>query len=72
MTLVQTQKITSFPIVLIGAGHWEGLLAWMRDSMLADGRIAESDLEMLTVTDDLDEAVALMVAARSAHEEPAP
>ncbi len=57
MTLVQTDKVTRFPIVLMGVRHWSGLVDWMRETMLADGRIAASDLDMLTLTDDVDEAV---------------
>ncbi|MFT4263854.1 MAG: TIGR00730 family Rossman fold protein [Nocardioides sp.] len=66
ITLVQTQKINQFPIVLMGVSTWTGLIDWMRDTMLADGRIKESDLEMLTLTDDVDEAVELMIRARDA------
>ena len=64
LTLAQTRKVTRFPIVLIGVDYWSGLLAWMRETMLADGKITQHDLDMLTLTDDVDEAVALMVAAR--------
>ncbi len=64
LTLVQTQKVTSFPIVLMGVDYWSGLLAWMRDTVLAEGKINAADLDMMVVTDDVDEAVALMVAAR--------
>ncbi|ABL80715.1 MULTISPECIES: TIGR00730 family Rossman fold protein [unclassified Nocardioides] len=64
MTLVQTQKITSFPIVLLGVAEWAGLLDWMGDSMLADGRIKQADLDSLLVTDDIDEAIAWIVAGR--------
>ena len=64
MTLVQTRKITQFPIVLMGVEHWRGLLDWMRDSILADRRIGEADIDMLTLTDDVDEVVELMVKAR--------
>ncbi len=64
MTLVQTKKITSFPIVLLGVDYWSGLLDWMRESMLARGAIAAEDLDILTLTDDPDEAVALMVRGR--------
>jgi len=67
MTLVQTQKITQFPIVLMGVEHWSGLIAWMRQSMLSDARIKESDIDMLTLTDDVDEVVDLMVKARDAR-----
>jgi uncharacterized protein (TIGR00730 family) len=64
LTLVQTQKVTSFPLVLMGVDYWSGLLAWLRDTVLAEGKIKQSDLDMLQLTDDVDEAVALMVAAR--------
>jgi uncharacterized protein (TIGR00730 family) len=64
MTLVQTEKVTRFPIVLLGVEHWEGLVEWMRNTMLADGRIGPTDLDMLILTDDVDEAVELMVKAR--------
>lgn len=67
MTLSQTLKITTFPIVLMGVEHWTGLIDWMKGSMLGDARIKQSDLDMLTLTDDVDEAVALMVAARDRH-----
>ncbi|GAA4093130.1 TIGR00730 family Rossman fold protein [Nocardioides kongjuensis] len=67
MTLAQTLKITQFPIVLMGVEHWQGLLDWMQGSMLEDARIKQADLDMLTLTDDVDEAVALMVAAREKH-----
>ncbi len=40
LTLVQTQKVTSFPIVLLGVDYWQGLIAWLRDTVLADGKIA--------------------------------
>ena len=64
MTLVQTQKVTSFPIVLMGSSYWRGLIDWLRDTVLAEGKINPADVEMLVVTDDVDEAVALMVAAQ--------
>lgn len=64
VTLVQTQKVTRFPIALIGVDYWSGLLGWLRGTVLADGKISEADLELFTLTDDPDEAVALMGAAR--------
>jgi uncharacterized protein (TIGR00730 family) len=67
MTLVQTQKITQFPIVLMGVEHWSGLINWMSQSMLSDARIKESDIAMLTLTDDVDEMVELMVKARDSR-----
>jgi uncharacterized protein (TIGR00730 family) len=62
LTLVQTQKVTSFPIVLVGSDYWAGLLDWLRDTVAAQGKISPRDLDMLSVTDDVDEAVSLMVA----------
>jgi len=64
LTLVQTQKVTSFPVVLLGTGYWRGLVDWLRDTVLAEGKISPQDLDMFTVTDDVDEAVELMVKAR--------
>jgi uncharacterized protein (TIGR00730 family) len=61
VTLVQTQKVTGFPIVLLGTAYWGGLLAWLRDTASTAGTISLADLELLTVTDDLDEAVATIV-----------
>ncbi|WP_312856288.1 LOG family protein [Nocardioides pelophilus] len=67
VTLAQTQKVTEFPVVLLGVDYWSGLFDWLRDTVLASGRIGQSDLDRMTLTDDVDEAVALMVAARGRH-----
>jgi uncharacterized protein (TIGR00730 family) len=64
LTLAQTRKVTSFPIVLIGVEYWRGLLDWLRDTVIGTGKISEADLEMLHVTDDVEEAVAIMVRSR--------
>lgn len=64
LTLAQTQKITAFPIVLVGTAFWGGLLDWLRDTALADGKISAPDLDRIVLTDDVDEALALMLAAR--------
>jgi uncharacterized protein (TIGR00730 family) len=64
LTLVQTRKVTSFPIVLLGVDYWRGLIGWLRDTVLVDGKISAGDLDMLTLTDDVDEAVRMMVEAR--------
>ena len=61
LTLVQTQKVTSFPLVLIGVDYWSGLLDWLRGTVLAQGNISSADVDMLRLTDDVDEAVAMMV-----------
>jgi uncharacterized protein (TIGR00730 family) len=59
-TLRQTEKIRYFPIVLVDAGYWGGLVSWLRSAMLAEGYIAESDLEAIAVCDDLDRVVELV------------
>ncbi|MBT9254017.1 TIGR00730 family Rossman fold protein [Phycicoccus sp. MAQZ13P-2] len=63
VTLVQTQKVTSFPIVLLGTAYWGGLLDWLRGTAVAAGTISEKDLALLIVTDDPDEAVRVVVEA---------
>jgi uncharacterized protein (TIGR00730 family) len=67
LTLVQTGKVTEFPIVLVGSSYWQGLLDWMRDTQLANGTIGEVDIDRLVLTDDVEEAVARMVEAREAR-----
>ena len=62
LTLVQTRKVTSFPVVLFGSAYWSGLIGWLRESALTAGTISAPDLDMFTVTDDVDEAVAAVVA----------
>jgi uncharacterized protein (TIGR00730 family) len=60
LTLVQTRKVTRFPIVLFGTAYWQGLLDWLRSTMLAQGKVGEADLALLHCTDDVDEAVDLV------------
>jgi uncharacterized protein (TIGR00730 family) len=62
LTLSQTGKIRHFPIVLVGSGYWVGLIDWMRERMLAEGKISEQDLHLLDVVDDVDEIVARVFA----------
>lgn len=56
LTLSQTNKVTSFPIVLFGSEYWSGLLSWLRDSMLPAGMINAADIDLIKVTDDTEEA----------------
>jgi uncharacterized protein (TIGR00730 family) len=64
LTLVQTQKVTRFPVVLVGSAYWQGLLDWLRATSLDEGKINAVDLDLLCVTDDVDECIAHL--ARSA------
>ncbi|MET7328737.1 TIGR00730 family Rossman fold protein [Nonomuraea sp. NPDC005650] len=61
LTLVQTHKVTSFPVVLMGSEFWGGLLEWVKGTLLGTGKIAAQDLDLITVTDDVDEAVRIIV-----------
>jgi uncharacterized protein (TIGR00730 family) len=61
LTLIQTGKIFHFPVVLIGSDYWEELLGWVRNELLADGMISPEDLDLLYVTDDLDDAVSQLL-----------
>jgi uncharacterized protein (TIGR00730 family) len=57
LTLVQTRKVTSFPVVLVGTTYWQGLLDWLGSQPAGCGYISDGDLDLLRVTDDLDEVV---------------
>jgi hypothetical protein len=58
LVLIQTNKIRHFPVILVRPSFWGGMTDWMRERLAADGMIASSDLDLLTVTDDPDEVVA--------------
>jgi len=65
LTLVQTGKMNK-AIVLFGRDYWQGLVGWMEDVLVANGRISAPDLSLFTITDDVDEAARIMIdAARS-------
>ena len=57
LTLVQTQRMPHFPLILFGTRYWNGLFAWMKSAMEKDGYINRGDLELVTITDDPDEVV---------------
>jgi len=63
LTLVQTGRVTRFPVVLLGEAYWTGLIDWLRGTMRAEGKIGPNDLDLLRVTDDVDEAVRHIVEA---------
>ncbi|MEO6143181.1 MAG: LOG family protein, partial [Dermatophilaceae bacterium] len=62
VTLVQTRKVTSFPLVLLGTAYWGGLLDWLRHTAADTGTISLADVDLLNVTDDVDEAVHIIVS----------
>jgi uncharacterized protein (TIGR00730 family) len=71
LTLVQTNKVTRFPVILYGTTYWQGLVDWIRNAMLAEGKVGEADLGLLTVTDDVDEMVARIVGSAEARSDQA-
>ncbi|MGO4803534.1 TIGR00730 family Rossman fold protein [Arthrobacter sp. 2MCAF15] len=70
MVLVQTRKVTSFPIVLVGVAFWGPLLEWVRDTLVAEGMVSEEDLDLVQVVDDPALAVALVVEGAARHRNP--
>jgi uncharacterized protein (TIGR00730 family) len=61
LTLIQTGKVLHFPVVLFDSDYWGELLDWIRGELLPDGMISPEDLDLLFVTDDLDDAIAHVV-----------
>jgi uncharacterized protein (TIGR00730 family) len=70
LTLVHTGKITKFPIVLVGSEYWSGLLSWIRDTVLAQGKISAGDENLLTVVDDPAAVVRIITQAHGREGEP--
>jgi hypothetical protein len=56
ITLIQTKKINSFPIVLMGVDYWDSLVAFMKE-MVDEGTISQTDLDLFLVTDSVEEAI---------------
>jgi uncharacterized protein (TIGR00730 family) len=72
LTLIQTGKVSQFPVVLMGVNYWQGILEWLRTQALAEAVVSQQDLDLLVITDDVDEAVSLMSAAQQeANDSPA-
>jgi uncharacterized protein (TIGR00730 family) len=63
VTLVQTGKITRFPIVLVGSGYWKGLFSWITDTVLPAGKISADDPDLIQVCDDPAEVVRIITEA---------
>ena len=63
LTLIQTQKVTNFPLVLFGAEFWDGMLDWVRGTLEQTGKISPEDLDLIHVTDDVEEVVTILLEA---------
>jgi len=57
ITLIQTNKIEKFPIILVGRSFWAGLLDWVKNTLLENGNISEKDLDLLQMADNEEEVV---------------
>lgn len=60
LTLIQTHKTAEFPVVMMGTDYWDGLLRWIKDTMVKEGTISLEDFEMINVTDDPDECARII------------
>jgi len=69
LTLIQVGKVRHFPVVLVGKAYWAGLLDWIRDTLMVQGAVDATDLDLLRVTDDPDEVVSLVKAYAAASQE---
>jgi uncharacterized protein (TIGR00730 family) len=69
LTLVQTKKVTKFPVVLLGSEYWGGLYDWIKNTVMGNGKIGEKDLALLHLTDDVDDAVKIVQDAWRSWEE---
>jgi uncharacterized protein (TIGR00730 family) len=56
LTLIQTGKVRNFPVILFGSAYWTGLVDWIKQTMLAEGKISPQDIDLLIVTDSVEEA----------------
>jgi uncharacterized protein (TIGR00730 family) len=76
LTLIQTGKVRHFPVVLFGTAYWKGMLDWLKETPLGEKKISPEDLTLFTITDDVDEAVEVILAHHDMHlaeeAEPAP
>ena len=68
LTLVQTRKVTRFPVVLFGSEYWLGLVDWLRTTMVPAATIKDTDLDLFTVTDDVDEVVRIVQESQKARQ----
>jgi uncharacterized protein (TIGR00730 family) len=68
LTLVQTKKVTKFPVVLFGSEYWGGLVEWIRGAVAEAGNISAPDLSLLHLTDDVDDMIRVVHDAYAAWE----
>lgn len=64
LTLIQTKKIRNFPIILFGTEYWSGLLNWLKDVVVTDGKIGEHDFRLFHITDSPEEVVRIVTGTQ--------
>jgi uncharacterized protein (TIGR00730 family) len=67
LTLVQTRKVTSFPVILMGSEFWGGLVDWIKSQLAGTGKISDHDLDLIQITDDVDEAVRIITESEQSR-----
>lgn len=60
LTLIQTKKIKSFPLILMGSEYWKGLIDWLNNAMLAEDKILPVDMELIQIVDEPEDVVKLI------------
>ncbi len=68
ITLIQTHKIQKFPIILVGSQFWKGLIDWIKDTLLATGKISPGDLDLIHIVDTEDEVISRIDAFYKGHD----
>jgi hypothetical protein len=63
LTLIQTEKIRPFPVILVGGTYWDGLVKWLYDPVLKEGKITPQALKIFAVVDTPDEVIHLIEAS---------
>ena len=69
LTLIQTGKVSNMPVILYGSAYWSGLVGWLQNTLLAEGKISPEDLDIFKIVDDPQEIVDLVVASRMRRRE---
>jgi uncharacterized protein (TIGR00730 family) len=64
LTLIQTGKVSSFPVVLVGVAYWKGLVDWLTNTLAAERKIDPKDLKLFNVTDDPGEVLRIIQEAK--------
>lgn len=67
LTLIQTKKITRFPVILMGSEYWDGLMDWIEDTLIEEEMISPEDLDLFHLTDDISEAVNIICEFYQKH-----